>query len=71
MITLYSTNCPRCKVLEKKMERSGIQYETNTSIDDMVALGMTQAPMLAVDGKLLDFAAANEWINNQDRSGDQ
>lgn len=65
MVTLYSTNCPRCKVLEKKLEQREVEYVKNTSVDEMLALGMTQAPMLMVDGKPLDFAQANEWLNNQ------
>lgn len=64
IVTLYSTNCPRCKVLEKKMEQAGISFEVNTSVDDMLALGMRQAPMLRVDDELLDFAAACAWLNN-------
>lgn len=64
MVTLYSTNCPRCKVLEKKMERAGVAFEVNTSVDEMIALGMRQAPMLKVDDELLDFAAANAWLDN-------
>lgn len=65
MVTLYSTDCPRCKVLEKKLEQRGIGYVKNMSVDEMLALGMTQAPMLKVDDDLLDFAKANEWLNNQ------
>lgn len=63
MITLYSTGCPRCIVLEKKMEQLGVQYEKNTNVDDMQALGMTQSPMLCVDGKMYDFVEANNWLN--------
>lgn len=65
MTVLYSTNCPRCAVLERKMEQLGIEFEKRTSIDEMLALGMTMAPMLKVDEELLDFNAANEWLNHQ------
>lgn len=64
-IVLYSTHCPRCTVLEKKLEAKGIKFEVETSVDDMLALGITQVPMLRVDGKLLNFAEANTWVNNQ------
>ncbi len=64
-IILYSTHCPRCTVLEKKLEAKGIKFEVETSVDDMLALGITQVPMLRVDDKLLNFAEANTWVNNQ------
>jgi hypothetical protein len=52
-------------VLEKKLEAKGIKFEVETSVDDMLALGITQVPMLRVDDKLLNFAEANTWVNNQ------
>lgn len=64
-IVLYSTHCPRCTVLEKKLEAKGIKFEVETSVDDMLSLGITQVPMLRVDDKLLNFAEANTWVNNQ------
>ena len=64
-IILYSTHCPRCTVLEKKLEAKGIKFEVETSVDDMLSLGITQVPMLRVDDKLLNFAEANTWVNNQ------
>ena len=47
------------------MDQLGIEFEKRTSIDEMLALGMTTAPMLKVDEELLDFNAANEWLNHQ------
>ena len=64
-IVLYSTHCPRCTVLEKKLKAKGIKFEVETSVDDMLSLGITQVPMLRVDDKLLNFAEANTWVNNQ------
>ena len=64
-IVLYSTHCPRCTVLEKKLEAKGIKFEVETSVDDMLSLGITQVRMLRVDDKLLNFAEANTWVNNQ------
>ena len=63
-IVLYSTNCPRCAVLEKKLTQHGIEFKKNTMINEMVVLGIKQAPMLLVNGELLDFSEANVWLNN-------
>ena len=62
-IIFHSSHCPKCKVLEMKLQKKGIQYEENNDIDVMIAKGLTMAPALEVDGKMLDFVAANEWIN--------
>ena len=66
-IVLYSTNCPRCSVLEKKLTQLGVKYRLNTNVEEMIALGMTQAPMLSVEGELLDYKAANEWLKNYNK----
>ena len=65
MITLYSTGCPRCKVLKAKLQKKGIEYREVTDIEEMTRLGMKSAPALSVDGELLDFRKANDWVNAQ------
>ena len=65
-IKLYSTHCPRCKVLMKKLEQKGLVYEDITSIEEMKALGITAVPVLEVDGVRYDFSKANQWINQQE-----
>ena len=65
MPILYSTGCPRCKVLEKKLESKGIAYEKNNSVDEMLELGISEVPVLNVYGQLLNFSEAIEWVNNQ------
>ena len=64
-ITLYSTGCPKCKVLKKKLEGKGIKYTENNSVDEMLSLGISQVPVLSVNNKLLDFSTANNWVNQQ------
>lgn len=65
MITLYSTGCPKCKVLKKKLDEKGIEYMVNSSVEEMTALGITQVPVLCVNGKLLQFKQAVDWVNMQ------
>ena len=47
------------------MESKGIEYVEENSVDEMIRLGIRQAPMLRVDGNLKDFKAAVEWVNTQ------
>lgn len=66
MIKLFSTNCPKCKVLVMKLDKKNISYEVCTDMDEMMALGIKAAPMLQVDDNtLLDFNNAIKWVNAQ------
>ena len=62
-IVLYSTGCPKCKILKQKLDSKAISYAENNAVSDMMALGIQQVPVLEVDGELLSFTLANEWIN--------
>ena len=63
-VILYSTGCPKCQVLTKKLDAAGISYSVNTDVDEMLALGVKSAPVLEVDGKLMDFSRANAWLRD-------
>lgn len=62
---LYSTGCPRCNVLKKKLAEKGIDYTENNSVDEMVSMGIMEVPMFSADGKLLDFSEAVKWVNEK------
>ena len=50
------------KVLEKKLGDSKIQYEVVTDEDLMIEKGFSSAPMLEVDGTVMDFGKAMKWL---------
>lgn len=62
-VILYSTNCPKCMVLEKKLSSAGVDFEIVTDVDVMQEKGFMSAPMLEVNGKALDFKEAIDWVN--------
>lgn len=62
-IVLYSTGCPKCSVLKKKLEAKGIEYTENNQVNEMVELGISHVPVLSVDGELMSFVDANKWVN--------
>lgn len=64
-IILYSTGCPKCEVLEKKMKQKNINFKINTDVDLMLSKGIKAAPSLEIDGKIFNFKNATEWVNNQ------
>ena len=63
-IILYSTDCPKCKILKAKLEAKNIQYVENNNIVEMKSLGIDTVPVLSLDGKMLTFMDANNWVNN-------
>ena len=42
MVTLYTTHCPRCKMIEMRLQQKGIEYTENTNIDEMIEMGLEQ-----------------------------
>ena len=65
MNILYSTNCPKCKVLETKLKSKNIEFEICNNIDLMLSKGIQQAPYLEVDNELMDFSNAIKWVNEK------
>ena len=63
MVTLYSTGCPKCKVLKVKLQKKGIEYEENTNVDEMLEMGLKTAPVLKVGDDLLPFEKAVKWVD--------
>ena len=62
-VILYSTNCPKCNILEQKLKDKNIEFEICTDVDLMQSKGFTMAPMLEKEGEALDFGSAVKWIN--------
>lgn len=63
-VVLYSTHCPRCNVLEKKLKQKNILYEEVTDVEIMKEKGYLSVPVLEIDGVSMDFKTASNWINN-------
>lgn len=47
-------------VLESKLKSQGIDFEVNKNVDEMLALGMKEAPALHVT---YNFSEAIKWVN--------
>lgn len=63
-ITLYTTHCPQCMVLEKKLNNASINYTTEENLEKIEELGFLAAPILKVDDKYMIFKEACDWIKN-------
>ena len=65
MAKLFSTGCPKCQILEKKMAKKGIEYTEVNDIQQMLDMGLKSVPWIEVDGQMMNFDQANKWINEQ------
>ena len=64
-VTLYSTGCPKCKVLKRKLDSKNINYDTISDVNIIISKGINTVPVLEVDGNIMDFKTAVDWINER------
>ena len=68
-VVLYSTNCPKCQVLEKKLAQKIPDFTIVTDKDKVVEVGrkykIMSAPILQVGNAFFSFTDANNWLNDQ------
>ncbi len=66
MIKMYSTGCPKCNVLKKKLDTKGYKYEIVTDIAIIQKIGeennINTLPILNVNGNVMDFKGAVKWL---------
>lgn len=65
MVVVYSTGCPKCQILKKKLEEKDIEFTECSDVQKMLGLGITTVPVMEIDGNLMDFKSSVEWVNNQ------
>lgn len=63
-IIFYSTHCPQCKILEKKMAEKNVKYTEVNDLDEMMKKGIKSVPMLEVDGELLNYVKSFNYISS-------
>lgn len=68
MYKFYTTNCPKCMLIKKLLDGKKVDYETvnlnddKTEMERIIKLGYTSAPLLDVDGNILEFKDAFKKI---------
>lgn len=62
---LYSTGCPKCKILKKKLDEKGIEYNEVNDVGAMLELNIDAVPVLIDGNNHMDFKEALEWVKNQ------
>jgi len=61
---LISNGCPKCKILQNKLDEKGILYDKSDDIQELISLGFKTVPMLKLDGEYLDFGRAIKWVQD-------
>lgn len=65
-IIVYTTGCPRCKILEKTLVAAGIDYIAVSDVEEIVRKGFDTVPQMVVEGRdTMDFKAAMNWIKER------
>lgn len=64
MVTLYSTGCPKCKVLKSKLDSKKVEYTIIEDIEVMKNKVFNSLPVLEVDGTIYEFREAVNYVNN-------
>ena len=64
MVKLYTTKCPKCLVLEKKLVSKGVDFILETDVSPVIEKGYSTAPILQVDDEYMEFPEAVQWVNN-------
>lgn len=62
---LYSTNCPKCKVLKEKLDNLHMEYTVCDDMDLMISKGFLSIPMLEDDDKIMTFNEAIRWLKEK------
>ena len=65
-IIVYSTGCPRCKILEKALAASNLPYTVIDDVDIIIKEGFDTVPQMRIaEDQTLDFKAAMNWIKEK------
>lgn len=70
-ITLYTTHCPKCKVIEEKLSKTSLVWKISEDVDELRRLypEVDSVPRMLVEREdkgesvLMDFAGAAAFLN--------
>lgn len=65
MVKLYTIDCPKCKILEEKLVNAGVEFEICRDKNKMLTMGLDFLPALDVDGVLLGYKQAIDWVKER------
>lgn len=71
MITLYTTHCPKCIILERRLVKNNISFELSDDVSKLIEMGFQNAPILQIDDAYLEYGEAMKVLKAyEDVEGD-
>lgn len=66
-VVLYTIGCENCEILEKKLKSKNVKFLRVSDEDTIRAKGLGDSwfPILEVDGVVMNYKTAIQWVNNQ------
>lgn len=61
--TLYTTDCPKCRLLKKKLDQKKVKYNEVTDVQEMISKGFKSVPILEVDGENFSYEEAVAYLD--------
>lgn len=61
-IILYSTDCPRCKLVKQMLDVHNIPYTEIVNKQVILDKDFDSVPMMDVDGKIMDYSGILTWL---------
>ena len=61
-LVLYTTHCPKCKVIELNAKK--IEFDIVDDKSTLIEMGIVSVPVLEADGKKMSFLEANKYVNS-------
>ena len=61
---IYSSNCPKCIVLKKKLEQKNITFTESNDFQKLLDANIKTLPVLEIDNQLLTFNDAIQYVDN-------
>lgn len=62
-VVLYTTHCPKCSVLQKKLQAKKITFDIVDDVNEIQKKGFTSMPVLQVGDNKFDFYNAVKFVN--------
>jgi len=68
MYKLYTTKCPKCILLERKLKEKGVEFEVVDNLEEVTkmanSVGVSSVPFMVVDNKFMDYNDSMSCINS-------
>ena len=62
-VKLYTTHCPKCKILEERLNEKKVKYEVIDNIEELQKMNFKSVPNLEIAGKIYNYLDSIRYLN--------